>query len=209
MILVPAEETDLPRLLKFRTDAAAWLSVLGTDQWARPFPAGHIRASIQRGEVFLAKEHLDKDPAATITLDRDADPALWSPEEVAEGALYVHKLAVDRAYAGTGLGTRLLDWAGTRAAMEGERWLRLDAWSTNTALQRYYLTHGFTHVRTNADQAVVSGWAAQRPARHAGHGLVVRDEECLKKRVSSGGVPCDGTPAPKDARQAGSQTPSN
>ncbi|MFD9453430.1 GNAT family N-acetyltransferase [Streptomyces sp. NPDC059985] len=171
MILVRAEEADLSRLLKFRTDASAWLSALGTDQWSKPFPASHILGSIRRGEVYLAKEHPEKDAAATITLDRDADPSLWTPTEVAQGALYVHKLAVDRAYAGTGLGTRLLDWAGDRAAQEGVRWLRLDAWTTNTRLQQYYRDHGFTHVRTNLDAQVVSGWAGQRPSRHASHGF--------------------------------------
>lgn len=169
MILVRAEEADLPRLIQFRTDAAAWLAELGTDQWAKPFPADHILNSIRQGEVFLAKEHPDKDAAATITLDRDADPRLWTPDEVVQGALYVHKLAVDRAYAGTGLGTRLLDWAGAQAARQGARWLRLDAWTTNAHLQEYYLAHGFTHVRTNLE--VVSGWAAQRPSQHADHGL--------------------------------------
>ncbi len=171
MILVRAEEADLPRLLKFRTDASRWLSALGTDQWAKPFPASHILGSIRRGEVYLAKEHPEKDAAATITLDRDADPSLWTPDEVAQGALYVHKLAVDRAYAGTGLGTRLLDWAGDEAAQRGARWLRLDAWTTNSRLQEYYRAHGFTHVRTNLDPQAVSGWAAQRPARHADHGF--------------------------------------
>lgn len=113
----------------------------------------------------MIREESHTDPAATITLDRDADARLWTPEEIAEPALYVHKLAVDRAYAGTGLGSALLDWAGEQAVQQGAKWLRLDAWSTNLRLQAYYLEHGFTHVRTASDPEVVSGWAAQRPAR--------------------------------------------
>ncbi|WP_330335783.1 GNAT family N-acetyltransferase (plasmid) [Streptomyces sp. NBC_00536] len=171
MILVRAEEADLARLLKFRSDASAWLATLGTDQWAKPFPASHILSSIRRGQVYLAKDHPEKDAAATITLDRDADESLWTPDEVTQGAFYVHKLAVDRAHAGTGLGTRLLDWAGDEAARQGARWLRLDAWTTNTRLQEYYRAQGFTHVRTSRDPQVVSGWAAQRPSRHADHGF--------------------------------------
>ncbi|MFF8293621.1 GNAT family N-acetyltransferase [Streptomyces sp. NPDC016309] len=164
MIISRAEEADLPRLIRFRTDASAWLSALGTDQWAKPFPADHILDSIRRGEVFMIREEPHADAAATITLDRDADVRLWTPEEIAEPALYVHKLAVDRAYAGTGLGSALLDWAGEQAVQQGAKWLRLDAWSTNSRLQAYYLKHGFTHVRTADDPEVVSGWAAQRPA---------------------------------------------
>ncbi len=163
MIITPAEEADLPRLLKFRTDAAEWLRERGTDQWAKPFPAEHMLASVCRGEVFMIRETPHSDAAATITLDRDADPRLWTPQEISEPAMYVHKLAVDRAYAGTGLGGVLLDWAGDQAARQGVTWLRLDAWTTNVRLQAYYLEQGFTHVRTTADASVVSGWAAQRP----------------------------------------------
>lgn len=164
MIFVRAELADLHRLLKFRTNAAAWLNEMGIDQWSKPFPAGHIVQSIQRGEVFLIKESPASDAAATVTLDRDADARLWTPEERAEDALYVHKLSVDRKYAGADLGGLILDWCGDRAARVGAKWLRLDAWTTNPPLQTYYLKHGFTHVRTSDDPEVVSGWAAQRPA---------------------------------------------
>ncbi|GAA3312118.1 hypothetical protein GCM10020295_83100 [Streptomyces cinereospinus] len=119
MIIVPAEEADLPRLIKFRTDASMWLRTLGTDQWAKPFPADRLLGSIRRGEVFMIREQPYADAAATITLDREADTRLWTPEEIAEPALYVHKLAVDRAYAGTGLGSALLDWAGEQAVQQG------------------------------------------------------------------------------------------
>ncbi|HEY9469537.1 MAG TPA: hypothetical protein VIQ76_07970, partial [Propionibacteriaceae bacterium] len=42
----------------------------------------------------------------------------------------------------------VLDWACDRAAHEGARWVRIDIWSNNQALQRYYHDHGFTPVRT-------------------------------------------------------------
>ncbi|WP_107048509.1 GNAT family N-acetyltransferase [Streptomyces sp. NRRL S-87] len=173
MILVRAEEADLPRLIKFRTDAAAWLAQRGSDQWAKPFPASHILDSIRRGEVYLVRQHLVGDALATITVDRDADPQLWTPEERRAPAFYVHKLAVDRTAAPAGLGTRLLNWAGDYAARHGADWLRLDAWTTNDRLHRYYLDHGFAHVRTATDPGVVSGWAAQRSAAlHASHGFM-------------------------------------
>ena len=69
------------------------------------------------------------------------------PEEAAEPALYAHKVTVDRAHAGQGLGAKALDWAGTKAADEGADWLRVDVWTTNEHLQHYYLRQGFTYVR--------------------------------------------------------------
>ncbi|MFJ3533793.1 GNAT family N-acetyltransferase [Streptomyces sp. NPDC090132] len=172
MIIVRAELADLHRLLRFRTDTARWLSALGSDQWALPFPAESIIRSIEAGEVYLIREAHGTDAAATITLDTEADPLLWTETERAQPAFYVHKLTVDRQYAGRGLGTRLLDWAGDRAAQRGATWLRLDAWTTNARLQAYYRANGFNHVRTvMGEETGGSGWVAQRPASRAAHGF--------------------------------------
>jgi Acetyltransferase (GNAT) family len=73
-----------------------------------------------------------------------------------------HKVTVDRAYGGQGLGAELLDWAGTRAADEGAEWLRVDVW-TNERLQHYYLRQGFTYVRTVVLAHNPSGALFQRP----------------------------------------------
>jgi GNAT superfamily N-acetyltransferase len=173
VIISQACEADLPRLLQFRRDSAAWLAPRGIDQWSNPFPPERILASIMAGEVFLVREAAGTDAAATITLDSDADHRLWTQGERDEPARYVHKLTVDRKYAGTGLGARILDWAGDQAAQAGAVWLRLDAWTTNPRLHQYYRDQGFDHIRTSSDPAVVSGWAAQRPARRSSaHGLI-------------------------------------
>jgi GNAT superfamily N-acetyltransferase len=118
------------------------------------------------GESFIVWDD-DGTPAATITVDRWANPDLWTPEEAAEPALYAHKLTVARAHAGQGLGAELLDWAGSRAAGAGDRWLRVDVWTTNKQLQDYYRRLGFTHVRTVILAHNPSGALFQRPARHA------------------------------------------
>lgn len=82
---------------------------------------------------------------------------------------------VARTHAGHNVGGRLLDWAGDHGYQAGVKWLRLDAWTTNQALQAYYVSHGFEHVRTVLEGVAVngrprvSGSAVQRPARPAGH----------------------------------------
>jgi GNAT superfamily N-acetyltransferase len=122
--------------------------------------------SIRAGETFIVWDE-DGTPAATITVDRWVNPDLWTPEEAAEPALYAHKLTIARAYAGQGLGAELLDWAGARAAAAGDRWRRVDVWTTNRELQRYYLRLGFIHIRTVALAHNPSGALFQHPARHA------------------------------------------
>jgi GNAT superfamily N-acetyltransferase len=171
VIIAPAAPEDLNLLIAFRDEAARWLAARGIDQWREPYPTedlmeeGMLR-SIRAGETFIVWDD-DGTPAATITVDRWANPDLWTPEEAAEPALYAHKLTVARDYAGQGLGAELLDWAGTRAAVGDARWLRVDVWTTNPKLQQYYLELGFRHVRTVVLWHNPSGALFQRPAREA------------------------------------------
>ncbi|MFJ9905050.1 GNAT family N-acetyltransferase [Streptomyces sp. NPDC101152] len=181
MIISLAEPHDVAKLLEFREEAAAWLRDLGSDQWSRPYPADKLLATIEAGTVFMLRD--GHTTAGTITLTPDAEDGLWTDEELTEPSMFVNKLTVAREYAGQNLGGRLLDWAGDRARRAGARWVRLDAWTTNDALQRYYLQQGFTHVRTVREGTAVnggprvSGWLAQRQARLADHGFADRTPE--------------------------------
>ncbi|MEU8571064.1 GNAT family N-acetyltransferase [Streptomyces pathocidini] len=175
MIIVPAQPQDVSELLGFRVEAAAWLSRLGTDQWQRPYPADKLLKTIEAGTVFMVKE--GPVTAATITLTPEAEAGLWTEQELLDPSLFINKLTVARTHAGRNLGGALLDWAGDRTYRAGAKWLRLDAWTTNGALQAYYLRQGFEHVRTVTEGVAVnggprvSGWLAQRPTRPADHGF--------------------------------------
>jgi GNAT superfamily N-acetyltransferase len=143
--LVPARPADLPSILGFRREASEWLRQRGIDQWSNPFPPEGILATIEAGETWMAWDGTV--PAATITVAREGEPELWDQFERAEPAIYCHKLTVARAYAGMGIGAELLDWAGGIAHDEDRRWLRLDAWDTNSALHDYYRRQGFWYIR--------------------------------------------------------------
>ncbi|MFC8709983.1 GNAT family N-acetyltransferase [Streptomyces sp. NPDC057197] len=186
MRICPAQPNDLAKLLAFRQEAAAWLSRLGTDQWQRSYPADKLLATIEAGEVFMVR---DGDvTAATITLTSKAEEGLWTAEELREPALFINKLTVARTHAGRNLGGRLLDWAGDRGFRAGAQWLRLDAWTTNTGLQAYYLRNGFQHVRTVLQGTAVnggprvSGWLAQRRTGPTAHGFT--EETAAPERVA-------------------------
>ena len=168
MRITRATPNDLDTLVALRDQAAAWLASKGINQWQEPWPTedlmveGMLR-SIEAGETFIVWDD-DHTPAATITINHWAKPELWTEQERAEPALYAHKVTVDRAYGGQGLGAELLDWAGTRAADEGADWLRVDVWTTNERLQHYYLKQGFTYIRTVVLPHNPSGALFQRPA---------------------------------------------
>ena len=139
MRITKAIPDDLDALVAFRDEAARWLASKGIDQWQEPWPTEDLMvegmlANIEAGETFIVWDD-DHIPAATITINRWAKPELWTEQERAEPALYAHKVTVDRAYGGHGLGAELLDWAGTKAADEGADWLRVDVWTSNDRLQ--------------------------------------------------------------------------
>ncbi|MBI0299958.1 GNAT family N-acetyltransferase [Streptomyces sp. PRKS01-29] len=175
MIITLAQPSELPKLIAFREEAASWLRELGTDQWSRPYPRDLLLASIEAGTVFMVRD--GEQTAATITLTPDPEEGLWTEAELSEPSMFVNKLTVARTHAGQSLGARLLNWAGDRAHRASAKWLRLDAWTTNEALQRYYVRQGFDHVRTVREGGAVnggprvSGWLAQRPACRTGHGF--------------------------------------
>jgi GNAT superfamily N-acetyltransferase len=100
-----------------------------------------------------------------VPANRGQPPELWTEQERTEPALDAHKVTVDRAYGGQGLGAELLNWAGAKAADEGADRLRVDVWTTNERLQHYYLKQGFTYVRTVVLPHNPSGALFQRPAQ--------------------------------------------
>src|SRR4051794_38079693 len=119
-----------------RAEARAWLAQLGTDQWSVPWPTldamkDKFRAAIDASEVWMVADQGHS--IATITVDSICLPDLWLPSECNEPARYASKMSVRRSHAKAGLSAELLNWAGSLAARQGALWLRLDAWTTNTA----------------------------------------------------------------------------
>lgn len=162
--LRPATEEDLPAVLKILDGAVDWLAGRGTDQWqGARWRAEELSPDLARGGLRVAEIRLaalgDSGLAAApepvvvgTAVLRDTHPAdLWHPADDPGSALYLHHLAVDRAFAGRGIGAWLLDQAAAEAARRGKQSLRLDAWTTNTRLHDYYRGQGFRLVRIADD----------------------------------------------------------
>jgi DNA-binding GntR family transcriptional regulator/GNAT superfamily N-acetyltransferase len=161
-VIRPAVEDDLSTVTELWQHAATWLNHRGIDQWQYPPRLERIKQNIAAGECWIVED--DDVAIATITVDEQADADFWTPEEAAEPALYLHRMAIRRDASGRELGSAMLDWASKRAADESKQWLRLDAWRENGGLQDYYSNRGFTHVRTVDAPGRDSGALFQRPA---------------------------------------------
>ncbi|WP_092781176.1 GNAT family N-acetyltransferase [Actinokineospora terrae] len=132
------------------TEAAAWLREKGVNQWQGPFRVERIADGISGGRVWFAEAYTDGtvQVVGTITVDDFADPDFWESGDDLESALYVHRMAVRRAWSGRGIGSIMLDWATKIAREQGKKRLRLDANRDNKDLQDYYQGLGWQHVRT-------------------------------------------------------------
>ncbi|HEX6471472.1 MAG TPA: MFS transporter [Streptosporangiaceae bacterium] len=142
---------DLHAIIGLIDEAARWLRTKGTDQWERPWPNrperdNRVRRGIEAGHTWVVWDESRNVIAATVSMDCEANPKLWSDSERDQPAVYVQRLVVrrDREYVGKGLGAQLIDWAGRRARDEyGAQWIRIDVWTTNKALHGYYKDKGF------------------------------------------------------------------
>ncbi len=144
--LCPARLHDLGAVSGLLKEASLWLRTKHTDQWAEDWPSEdarrqRVRAAIRAGRTWIAWDAVAA--AATVTASPN-DHGIWPEENRRDPAVYVRRLVVSRRYAGLGLGAQLLDWAGQRAERDyGARWIRVDVWTTNSALHDYYRDQGF------------------------------------------------------------------
>jgi|SRR5215472_1173878 len=147
-VLRRANAADRWAVRSLLTEATRWLGTKGTDQWAKPWPDENgrnerVRAAIDAGRTWVAWDGAR--PVATLTASPNHH-GIWPEEDGLDAAVYVRRIAVSRdlRYAGQGLGGQLLDWAGLRANRSyGARWVRVDVWTTNFRLHRYYQDQGF------------------------------------------------------------------
>lgn len=146
LALCRAGPHDFPAVIGLIENARKWLRTKNTDQWSQPWPSEEdrshrIREGLEGGKTWIVWN--GRRPAATITATGE-DNGVWPKEMRSDRSVYVSRLVVSRRYAGQGLGARLLDWAAMRARREyGALWIRVDVWTTNTALHGYYKRQGF------------------------------------------------------------------
>src|SRR5215216_3571006 len=137
MRITRATPDDLDALVAFRDEAARWLASKGIDQWQEPWPTEDLMVEGMLRSIEAGETFI-----------------VWDDDDTPAATITINRFAKPE----------LLDWAGSRAADEGDDWLRVDVWTTNERLQHYYLKQGFTYVRTVVLPHNPSGALFQRPA---------------------------------------------
>jgi GNAT superfamily N-acetyltransferase len=129
---------DVPVVAEMLDEATVFVQTMGRDQWPVPYPQEKLRASVADGSLYVVE--VDGDRAATFTLLLD-DPKFWGRRP--PDAVYLHKLAVRRAFAGRGLGVRIVDWVCEEAGRLGRAFVRLDCQRDLPGIRQYYERLGF------------------------------------------------------------------
>jgi GNAT superfamily N-acetyltransferase len=154
---------DVLAVLELLDAAGRWLVARGRPgQWgteplsAEPRRGSRISGWARDGGLHLA--WADGRPVGALVLG-DAPghvPAAGEPE------LYVNWLVTDPAYAGRGVGGRLLGHARELAARRGVALLRVDCYAGDDhSLIRYYEREGFRRVATFTVERAGGSWPGQ------------------------------------------------
>lgn len=135
-----ARSDECEAVVSVLREAAAWLADKGEPLWQEDELAhSDIAADVEAGLYRLAE--VDGEVAGVMRLQTD-DPLFW-PEDSGDEALYLHRLAVRRRYAGGAVSNALLRRAVREAKALGRKYVRLDTVADRPKLRAVYERFGF------------------------------------------------------------------
>lgn len=150
MEVAPAQPEDTEEVMSLLVETAEWLKSRGSTQWEGLLEGkdSHDTANaIRRGDVIVCKQ--DGEIAGMVLLLSKPSPwdlRLWGDQAFdGDGAVYLHRLAVRRKYARTGLGRAILNWSTTGIYFAGKQWMRLDCIADNRILNSFYAASGYAY----------------------------------------------------------------
>ncbi|PWW33155.1 MULTISPECIES: GNAT family N-acetyltransferase [Paenibacillus] len=146
-----AQPEDTEDVMSLLMETAEWLRSQGSSQWnalLKGEDSHHTAEAIQRGDVFVFKKGSDVAGMVILMSHPSAwDVHLWgSKAHAGDGALYLHRLAIRRKYAQSGLGRAILQWSSSGIQFEDKHIVRLDCGADNATLNAFYTRNGYTFV---------------------------------------------------------------
>ncbi len=136
---IPDDTETISRILH---EAARWLEQTGRPMWRDDeLLPSRLADDVRAGAFHIAMYRTE--PAGVIKFQLE-DLLFWPDISQGESA-FVHRLAVRRQFAGTGISSTLLNWAADHARSLGKRYLRLDCEAGRPKLRTVYERFGSRH----------------------------------------------------------------
>jgi hypothetical protein len=166
-----AKASDTETVSSILQEAANWLISRGTPLWkADELVPDKIGTDVSGGLFWLAD--VDGAPAGCVRFQTE-DRLFW-PDVPPHESAFIHWLAVRRQFAGGAVSGTLIQWAKTRAARLGKRYLRSDCEAKTRSLCAVYERAGF---KKHSERQVGPYWVAryecelkEKEANHSMHG---------------------------------------
>ncbi len=135
-----ARATDINHISSILTEAAEWLTSINQQLWqGDEIALSNIREDVFSGLYYIAWQ--DENPVGTFKFQLE-DTLFWPDVLVGESA-FIHRLAVKRNVAGSGVSAEMINWAKRKTKELGRTYLRLDS-VPRPKLCSFYERNGFT-----------------------------------------------------------------
>jgi ribosomal protein S18 acetylase RimI-like enzyme len=143
MKIIQAHHGHIPNIARVISACMETMRKNGICQWDEIYPNKEIITNDVNSRSLYVLE-LKNICMAAVTLDGEQEPAyLDVPWMGGEPALVVHRLCVDPAFQGKGIGSRMMDFAEEYARQNAYVSIRLDAYSGNPKAVCLYERRGY------------------------------------------------------------------
>jgi ribosomal protein S18 acetylase RimI-like enzyme len=141
MLIKKADEPDLPVIYELFEEAIRFQKAnhyIGWNDYDKEF----IRSDIKNGLLYKL---VAGDTIACIFSICLSDALIWRHREKGD-AVYLHRIVLNRKFAGRKLFGKVLAWAKQYANEKRLSYIRMDTWADNEKIIAYYIGYGFSFV---------------------------------------------------------------
>lgn len=136
---------DVDKTISIMKEVAAWGRSAGFKVWKDEWlTKQELLTNDNTEEEFCIGKVSGINACCMILQWKDSE--FWPNSELNEAG-YIHKLCVRRAYAGTGLSRKMVEYAKEECSKRGIKYLRLDTGWTETKMRELYINLGFKIVK--------------------------------------------------------------
>jgi ribosomal protein S18 acetylase RimI-like enzyme len=139
--IIPATHADLNIILRLFERAIQYQKENNYIGW-KSMDGKFIETDIQQGLLYKV---LSEDRILGIFCVCFIDKLIWRDKENGD-AIYLHRIVLNREYAGVKIFRTVLHWAIKYAKKNSLKYVRMDTWAENTKLIGYYKNYGFRFI---------------------------------------------------------------